>query len=204
MIHCGGAVSGSDLIERTFPHNPPIYILVILLDALISSKLRLKMLYKFFINPEVKSYLRSLESEFEVSSNSVRQELNKLEEAGVLISEPDGNKKLFGANQNHPLFHDLRNILMKSVGIEEVMERIISRLGKPEKVYLTGSLARGIDSNIIDLFIIGDVDRAYLNKLVSKTEEMMNKKIRFAVFTRKEWSNDLIANQDHVLIFEGK
>lgn len=152
----------------------------------------------------MRSYLRGLESEFGVSSNSVRQELNKLEEAGVLVAEPDGNKKVFGANQKHPLFHDLRNILMKSVGIEEVMEKVVSRLGNPQKVYLTGSLARGVDSNIIDLFIIGDIDRDYLNRLISKTEKMIEKKIRFAVFDQDEWSEDTVANQDHVLIFEGK
>lgn len=61
-----------------------------MLDSLITSKLRVKLLTKFFINPEIKAWLRGQESEFGVSSNTVRQELNKLEEANVIRSEEEG------------------------------------------------------------------------------------------------------------------
>ena len=133
-----------------------------MLDSLITSKLRIKLLTKFFINPEVKAWLRGLEGEFGVSSNAVRQELNKLEEAGVISSEFQGNKKLFTANRNHPLFDDLQRILMKTVGIDKILEQVITRLGDLESVYVTGSLAKGIDIRrlcktifLTDLGVIG-------------------------------------------------
>lgn len=173
-----------------------------MLDALISSKLRVKLLLKFFINPELKSYLRGLSGEFDVSSNAVRQELNRLEEAGIIAAEKKGNKKLFTVNRNYPLFNEVRNLLMKTVGIEQVMEKVIGRLGKLDKVYLTGSLARGMEGPTIDLYVIGEVDRSYLNSLNQKAEKMTGKKIRMGIFTAEEWNPGLLENEDHVLIFE--
>lgn len=175
-----------------------------MLDALISSQLRIKLLLKFFINPGLKSYLRGLSGEFEVSSNAVRQELNRLEEAGIITAEKEGNKKLFSVNRKYPLYQEVRSLLMKTVGIEEILEKVISRLGNPEKVYLTGSLARGLEGPTIDLYIIGEVNREYLNELNQKAEKLIGKKIRMAVFTREEWEPELLENEEHVLIYESK
>ncbi|NGP88335.1 MULTISPECIES: winged helix-turn-helix domain-containing protein [Fodinibius] len=175
-----------------------------MLDALISSQLRVKLLLKFFINPELRSYLRGLSGEFEVSTNAVRQELNNLEEAGIISAEKDGNKKMFSVNRDYPLYSEVRTLLMKTVGIEQVMEKVLSRLGELKKVYLTGSLAEGLDAPTIDLYLIGDVNREYLHKMTKKAEELTGKKIRMAVFTEKEWGRELIENETHVLLFERK
>lgn len=175
-----------------------------MLDALISSQLRIKLLLKFFINPELKSYLRGLSGEFDVSSNAVRQELNRLEEAGIIAAVRDGNKKLFRVNRDYPLYKEVRSLLMKTVGIEQVLEKVIGRLGKLQKVYLTGSLAKGLDGPTIDLYIVGEVDRKYLNDLTGKAEKITGKKIRMAVFTPEEWQPRLLESETHVLIYEGK
>ena len=82
-----------------------------MLDTLITSKTRIKLLLKFFLNGNTSSYLRNLESEFGESSNAIRLELNKFEEAGLLNTSLEGNKKLFKANTQHPLFKDIHNIL---------------------------------------------------------------------------------------------
>lgn len=173
-----------------------------MLDALISSQLRVKLLMKFFINPELRSYLRGLSGEFEVSSNAVRQELNRLEEAGIIEAEAEGNKKLYSVNKTYPLFNEVRTLLMKTVGVEEILHKVISRLGNPQKVYLTGTLARGLEGPTIDLYVIGDINRDYLNELTQKAEKLTGKKIRMAIFTPDEWEPKLLENQEHVLIYE--
>lgn len=175
-----------------------------MLDALISSQLRIKLLKKFFINPELKSYLRGLSGEFEVSSNAVRQELNRLEEAGIIKAEKEGNKKLFTVNRDYPLFKEVRTLMMKTVGVEEILQKVIARLGKLDKVYLTGSLARGLEGPTIDLYVIGEVNREYLDELNRKAEKLAGKKIRMAVFTLKEWKPELLENEEHVLIYENE
>lgn len=153
-----------------------------MIETLISSKTRIKLLLKFFLNSNTTAYLRSLESEFGESSNAIRLELNKFEKAGMLASFSEGNKKIFQANTNHPLFKDIQSIVMKQIGIDKIINRIIKKLGKIEHVYLTGDFAKGKDSPIIDLILVGNIDTKYLLKLIEEAEEIINRKIRYLLY----------------------
>ncbi len=153
-----------------------------MIDALISSKTRIKLLLKFFLNSNTRGYLRGLESEFGESSNAIRQELNRLEEAGMLTSEYEGNRKYFRANTEHPLFKEVHNILRKYIGLDQVIEQVIAKLGKVKKVFLVGEFSKGLDSPIIDLLIIGDIDKKYLLELVDRAEKLISRKIRYIVY----------------------
>jgi DNA-binding transcriptional ArsR family regulator len=163
-----------------------------MIETLISSKTRIKLLMKFFINSKTTSYLRGLQQEFGESSNAIRVELNRLEEAGMLRSETVGNKKMFRANDQHPLFGEIHNILLKQIGIDRVVEQVIERLGNVERVYLIGDFSKGIDSTIIDLLIIGSIDRAYLLGLVEKAEKVVNRKIRYLLYEAEEFSESML------------
>ena len=153
-----------------------------MLETLISSKTRIKLLLKFFLNSNMTAYLRSLETEFGESTNGIRQELNRLESAGMLTSFLKGNKKMFQANTKHPLFKEIHNIVLKTIGLDHIIENVIERLGKVEKVYLVGEFAKGLDSNIIDLIFIGDIDKNYLMNLSEKAENLVNRKIRYLIY----------------------
>ena len=85
-----------------------------MIEALISSQTRIKLLLKFFLNSKTKAYLRGLESEFGESTNAIRLELNRFEKAGMLSSEIEGNRKFFTANTAHPLYRELHNIVLKA------------------------------------------------------------------------------------------
>ena len=175
-----------------------------MLESLITSKTRIKLLLKFFLNINNQGYLRSLEQEFNESTNGIRQELNRFEQAGLLLAEADGNKKLYRANTLHPLFKDLNSIIRKFVGVEELLEKVVDRLGNVRKVYLEGRIAQGLDSDIIDLMIIGnDIDRNYLSSLVEKAEPLIGKKIRYLVFEEIDAEVYVIKHsKDLVLIFD--
>ncbi len=157
-----------------------------MIETLISSKTRIKLLMKFFINSNTTAYLRSLEEEFGESSNSIRLELNRLEQAGMLNATLKGNKKFFQANTKHPLFKEIHSILLKHIGFDRIVENVIEGLGDLEQVFLSGSLSQGMDSQIIDLIFIGDIDRNYLVTLVEKAEKVIKRKIRFLVYADKE------------------
>jgi len=166
-----------------------------MLDTLITSKTRIKLLMKFFLNSNSRSYLRNLESEFGESTNSIRLELNKFEQAGLLTTEVDGNKKFFRANTLHPLFKDIHSILLKHVGFDKIIERVVDKLGSMEKLYVTGDFANGIDNPIIDLIFVGDnINKEYLVSLVEKTEALISKRIRYVVFGLLEF-DDYFENQ---------
>jgi len=153
-----------------------------MINALITSQTRIKLLRKFFLNSSTKAHLRGLESEFGESSNAIRIELNRFEEAGLLHSLRDGNKKVFQANANHPLFSDIHNIIIKESGIDRVIEKVIHRIGNLLCVYLTGDFARGKDSPVIDLILVGeDIDREYLAKKIMQAEELVGRKVSYVV-----------------------
>jgi hypothetical protein len=158
-----------------------------MLDSLITSKTRVKLLLKFFLNTGTKAYLRGLANELSESTNAVRVELNRLVSAGLLTSEPDGRTKLYTANEKHPLFPDLHNVVKKFLGIDSVIEMILAKLGAIELAFITGDYAKGIDSGIIDIVIVGSVDRQYLQNLIEKTEELIKRKIRILVLTGAEF-----------------
>lgn len=158
-----------------------------MIEALISSKTRIKVLLKFFLNSTTTSHLRGLEGEFGDSTNSIRVELNKFEEAGLLSSFSQGNKKLFQANTEHPLYNEIHNIILKYVGIDRIITNVAKRLGEIDSVYLVGKFARGLDSNIIDLIFVGDVDVDYLIKLIAKVEELISRKVRYLVYSKTEF-----------------
>ncbi len=157
-----------------------------MIETLISSKTRIKLLLKFFLNSETKSYLRGLESDFGESTNAIRLELNRLEEAGMLKSHMKGNKKIFQSNTSHPLYEEVHNILLKYIGFDKIIEDVIKRLGKVKKVYVTGEFAKGLDSQIIDLVFIGNINKEFLIKLIDKTEKLIKRKIRYIVYSTEE------------------
>ena len=157
-----------------------------MIETLISSKTRIKLLLKFFLNSSTKSYLRGLESEFGESSNAIRLELNRLEKAGMLSSSSEGNKKIFQANKKHPLFKEVHNIVLKHIGFDKIIENVIERLGDVEKVFVSGAFARGLDSSIIDLVFIGQVNKIYLIELIEKVEKLISRKVRYVIFDKEE------------------
>ena len=159
-----------------------------MLDTLITSKTRLKLLLKFFLNSNSSSYLRELESEFGESTNAIRLELNRFEKAGFLQSHTKGNKKLYQANTGHPLFNDINNLLLKYIGFDQIIDKVVHKLGDLKCAYIVGDFARGVNTQIIDLvFVCDGIDREYLARSVDRVEKLIKRKIRYVIFNEKEF-----------------
>ena len=158
-----------------------------MLESLVTSKTRIKLLIKFFINPLSRAYLRGLAKEFDESTNSIRVELNRLTKSDLLVSNNKGRTVLYKANTKHTFFKDIQNVVLKYVGIDDLVENMVSKLGDVKSAYIIGDYAKGIDSGIIDLVLIGEIKQDILNKLTSKTETLINRKIRSVVLTKKEF-----------------
>jgi hypothetical protein len=153
-----------------------------MLDTLISSRTRINLLVRFFLNPESKGYLRGLEKELGENPNALRVELNRLEQGGLLLAEWQGHRKWFRVNQGYPLFRELNQIVLKRFGIDQLLETVLRRIGPVEAVYLTGALASGLDTDILDVRIIGsDVNTTELDRLVAKAEDLIGRKIRYVL-----------------------
>jgi len=163
-----------------------------LFTGLISSKTRIKLLIRFFFNPNTRSYLRELAKEFNVSTNSVREELNQLTSTKLLKSEKSGRQVIYKANQEHPL--------------DQVVDGIVTRLGDLESAYLLDDYAEGKDTGIIDLLLVGNIDQYHLNDLSRKTERYIKRKIRSLVLSRDEFKafEPKLKKIPNILIWEAK
>ena len=149
-----------------------------MLDSLISSKTRLKLLIRFFLNLAKSSHLRGLASDFNESTNSIRLELNNLSGAGYLIKKTEGNKVKYLANSKHPLFDIIIKLVRKHTGIENIISNILDSIDNIEAIYLVGDYAKGVDSGTIHIYIKAKInDKKYINEILKKTEKKISRKI---------------------------
>jgi len=140
------------------------------------------MLIKFFVSAANKGYLNGLANEFNESTNSIRKELNNLSDAGYLLKSKQNNKVIYNADTKHPLFKVLQKIVRQDLGLEEIVETVISRMGDLEIIALTGDYAKGIDSGIIEIVVIGDdVNNDYLENIKIKIKDKISRDVNFII-----------------------
>jgi len=175
-----------------------------MLASLVSSQTRVKLLLRLFGNPDMSSYLREMSNEFGVSTNSVRGELNRLCAAKLLTSAKKGREVHYRANRRHPLFVELVSMAQKSLGLDRVVDSIVARLGELDMAFITGDYAEGRDTGVIDLVLVGDIDRIKLGELVSKTEEHLNRKVRTLCLSPEDYRRlgPAIGAKPHVMLWQ--
>ncbi|MBI2970713.1 MAG: winged helix-turn-helix transcriptional regulator [Gammaproteobacteria bacterium] len=147
-------------------------------SGLITSKMRIRILMRLFLNPGQQAYLRELADEFDASPSQVREELQHLSAAGLLSAQRNGRQTHYRADISHPLFPELHSMVKKALGMDHVLDSIVERLGRLDLALLVGDYAAGRDTGVIDLILVGKVDPGNLNDLVAKTERYVKRKIR--------------------------
>jgi DNA-binding transcriptional ArsR family regulator len=175
-----------------------------LFAGLISSKTRISLLMRFFFNPGTKAYLRELSKDLQVSSNAVREELNQLTKTKLLTSKKDGRNVYYTANNDHPLFPELKSMVSKVMGLDQVIESILGRLGDLEEAYIIDDYAEGKDTGIVDLVLVGNIDQYHMNDLSRKTERYIKRKIRSLVLSNEEFKTFMptLENRPHFLVWK--
>ena len=155
-----------------------------MLETLITSKTRLRILIKFFINVTNNGYLRGLAEEMDESTNSIRKELNNLSEAGYLNKETIQNRVSYKANSKHPLFAVLQKIIHQHIGLDSLVSIILERMGDVKKIVVIGDYANGNDTGTIEVILVGeDLNTDYILKLASKIEHEIKRKVNFTILT---------------------
>jgi len=173
-------------------------------DGLITSKMRVKILMRLFLNPSQKTYIRELADELNASSSQVSEELKKLTATGLLQNEKKGRLINYSANQAHSLYPELHSMVKKSLGMDRVLDSIIERVGELELAYVIDDYAEGKDTGLIDLVLVGNIDKNNLQDLVEKTEKYLKRKIRTLVLNTEEYKNfkQLLIKRSHFLLWE--
>ena len=151
-----------------------------MLNKLITSKTRLRLLLKFFISQANRGYLNGLANEMGESTNSIRKELNHLHGAGYLKKLKQDNKVEYRVNASHPLYETLRKVVLKHLGLEDLVEVVLNRMGNVQHILLIGDYAKGVDSGNIEVFLIGkDLNFNYISQLEQKIESLIGRKVSF-------------------------
>jgi len=167
------------------------------LNKLITSKTRLRLLIKFFISQANRGYLNGLATEFKESTNSIRKELNHLSDAGYLEKYRDNNKVGYKANVNHPMFEILQKVVFKHLGLEDIVDHVLAQMGDVMEIHLISDYAKGLDTGLIEVLLIGDkLNTDYIANLEQKIEKLIERKVQFIISNRKA------TNQKSILLYE--
>ena len=150
------------------------------------------MLIKFFVSAANNGYLNGLATEFNESTNSIRKELNNLSGAGYLLKSKKNNRIIYNANTSHPMFNVLQKIVRQHLGLEEIVETVIKRIGDVDQIALTGEYAMGIDSGNIEIIINGSkVNKDYLDNIKPKIKMKIGREVNF-ILNQNLDSNSII------------
>ena len=170
-----------------------------MLGELITSKTRLRLLIKFFVSQANRGYLNGLASEMGESTNAIRKELNHLQGAGYLQKVKVDNRVEYKANTNHPLFDVLRKVVLKHLGLEDIVETVLERMGNVEEIILVGDYAKGNDSGLIEVFLIGKkLNMDYIAQFEDKIEDIIGRNVSFYLASK------FLADRKHIVLFKAR
>ncbi len=170
-----------------------------MLEELITSKTRLRLLIKFFISQANRGYLNGLATEMGESTNTIRKELNHLQGAGYLQKVKVDNKVEYKANIKHPLFDVLQKVVLKHLGLEDVVETVLDRIGNVKQIILVGDYAKGNDTGLIEVFLIGhSLNMSYIAQLEDKIEKLIKRKVSFYLASK------FITDREHIILFNSQ
>ena len=164
-----------------------------MLGELITSKTRLRLLIKFFISQANRGYLNGLAAEMGESTNSIRKELNHLYSAGYIKKHKSNNKIEYKVNTTHPLYDTLRKVVLKHLGLEDIVDTVLERMGNVEKIIIIGDYAKGIDSGLIEVVLVGkNLNFNYISQLEDKIENLISRKVSFFLTSKSPPNNEII------------
>lgn len=166
------------------------------------SRVQQRVLNILFGHPEQSFHANEIIRLADSGSGAVQRELVRLENAGILSTDRDGNRKKYSANRKSPIFNELRNILRKTVGLLEPISSALQPYQSQIKAaFVYGSIARGTDRSAsdIDVMIVGD-DLSYseIYTALQRAEQILLRKINPTLVTPTEWKKKLTSKNPFI------
>ncbi|TSC54351.1 MAG: putative PaaX family transcriptional regulator [Microgenomates group bacterium LiPW_31] len=160
-----------------------------MLQDLVISKCRVKLLQTFLGQPNEIFYIRQLVRRIGEEINAVRRELDHLETAGIVKKENRGNRIYYWVDRNYPLYGDLLALISKTVGLGETIIKNKNKIGRIKIAMLSGRFARGLPTKegAVDLLIVGDILIPELGKIIRNEETKVGKEINYTVMNKEEF-----------------
>ena len=161
-----------------------------MLQSIVVSRCRVKLLQAFLGNPGEIFYVRQLVRLTGEEINAVRRELIRMEGNEMVQKEPRGNRLYYWFNQNHVLYGDLLSMISKTIGLGGAIVNQKSRLGQIKLAMLSGRLVRGLSTKegAVDLLLVGKINLGVLTKIVAEQEKKLGREINYTVMTKEEFN----------------
>ncbi len=163
----------------------------------LRSKITRKLLNYFFINPQKELYVNEISKTLKLDKRNLVKKIKELEEIGLLKSNKRGNLKIYFINKAYPLYHEYRKIIIKTLGFEEHLRKILKETKGVQEAYVYGSYAKNkmdVHSDI-DLLIIGSHDVVSLQRQIAKLQKETDREINVVNIDKGEF-NKRIACKD--------
>lgn len=162
-----------------------------LLEDLIISRVRVKMLSLFLGNPGMIYHVRDIVRKVGEEINAVRRELAHLEKAGLLSKEQRANRLFYRVRKEYPLYYELMELIGKTTGLGWDIVKNKAKLGKIKYAMLSGRYLRDLphkDVNDVDLLIVGSVVLPELGTYVKAAEVKRERELNYTVMTEEEFT----------------
>ena len=169
------------------------------LVELLSSRVKAEVFRLLFSTYGRELHVREIARQSGLNDATVRQELKRLIRSGVIKDRKDGNRLYYGANAEHPLYPEIRNIVLKTSGLADVLREALDR-GAITLAFIFGSVANGTDKaqSDVDLMVLGKLSLRQLGKLLSGVVTRLGREINPHVMSPEEFARR-IKTRDHFL-----
>jgi len=169
-----------------------------MLETLLGSKLRVKVLGWLFSHPDERYFVRQLTSLVKEDSTNVSRELIRLEKTGILVSTKEGKQKYYQANRKSPIYDELHGLIIKTTGVADVLRSALApSAGRIKVAFVFGSIASGNEDKAsdIDVMVVGDISFGDVVSLLSSAEEQLGREINSVVYPIAEFKQKV--RDDH-------
>jgi len=169
-----------------------------MLETLLGSKLRAKVLGWLFSHPDERYFVRQLTALVKEDSTNVSRELIRLEKTGILVSTKEGNQKYYQANRKSPIYDELHGLIIKTTGVADVLRSaLVLAQGQIKVAFIFGSIASGNERrrSDIDVMIVGRISFEDVVSLLSAAEEKLRREVNPVVYPVAEFKKKV--KEDH-------
>lgn len=169
-------------------------------DALFN-KTKQAILGLLFSNVDNEYHQRGIAKLLNISPGVIQRELKVLTMTGIILREKRGNQVFYRVNKDCPIYNELHNLVIKTVGLSDKLREALAPLA--DKIYaafIYGSFARGSETveSDVDLMIIGELTLRDVVKALGKVREAIGRELNPSVFSLREYQ-DKLANANHFL-----
>ncbi|MFA5776969.1 MAG: nucleotidyltransferase domain-containing protein [Parcubacteria group bacterium] len=173
----------------------------------LRSKITVKLLGYFFINPSKRHYINELAEILEVDPGNLHRKLKELDNEGILESEERGNQKYYFLNHSYPLLKEIKKVFEMKYGLSKMIREALIKLKGLKKAYIFGSYAKNLfeQESDIDILLIGSHSSLEAKRIIAPIQKKIGREISIIDVEEKEFEKRKKNNDPFIKnIFESK